>query len=65
MKATHMLESFPEAGRIVPEIGRPTIREVLKNDYRIVYRIISSERIDILRIHSSARPWRFCGNPTP
>ncbi len=56
IKVTRMLESFPEAGRMMPELGRPAVREVLKNGYRIVYRIVSSERVDILRIHSSARP---------
>jgi len=51
-----MLENFPEAGRMVPEVAHPAVREVLKNSYRIVYRIVSPARIDILRIHSGARP---------
>lgn len=29
----------PLAGRIVPEIGRPDIREVLQGAYRLVYRV--------------------------
>lgn len=56
VKATRMLENFPEAGRMVPEVAHPAVREVLKNGYRIVYRIVSPLRIDILRIHSGARP---------
>jgi plasmid stabilization system protein ParE len=29
---------FRDSGRIVPEVGKPDIREVLHGDYRIVYR---------------------------
>ena len=28
---------FPEAGRIVPEINKPEIREVLRYSYRIIF----------------------------
>jgi toxin ParE1/3/4 len=31
------IPSFPKAGRIVPELGREDIREVLSGSYRIVY----------------------------
>ena len=31
------LEQFPESGRIVPEVGKPSIREVLCGNYRVVY----------------------------
>ncbi|MCA9647919.1 MAG: type II toxin-antitoxin system RelE/ParE family toxin [Myxococcales bacterium] len=34
---------LPSAGRIVPEIGRDDIREVLVRTYRIVYRVIPDE----------------------
>ena len=32
------LASFPESGRIVPELNRPEIREVIARPYRVVYR---------------------------
>jgi len=32
------LADFPRSGRMVPEIGRPNIRELLYKDYRIIYR---------------------------
>ena len=32
------LADFPLSGRMVPEIGRPNIRELLYKDYRIIYR---------------------------
>lgn len=31
---------MPNAGRIVPEVGRPDVREVLLRTYRIVYRVV-------------------------
>lgn len=45
----------PELGRIVPEIHKKKIRELIVGNYRIVYRIISSKKIDILTIHHSRR----------
>lgn len=33
------LEQFPESGRIVPEVGKPSIREILFGHYRIIYSI--------------------------
>ncbi|MBN1461813.1 MAG: type II toxin-antitoxin system RelE/ParE family toxin [Armatimonadetes bacterium] len=32
------LESFPDMGRMVPEVGRSSIREVLVAPYRLIYR---------------------------
>ena len=31
------LKQFPEMGRMVPEINRPEIRELIYKQYRIVY----------------------------
>ena len=31
--------AIPQAGRIVPEFGKPDIREVLLGNYRIVYQM--------------------------
>jgi addiction module RelE/StbE family toxin len=57
-----ILTSLPEAGRIVPEIQKKKIRELILGNYRIVYRIISSKQIDILTIHHSRRLIK--NNPT-
>jgi toxin ParE1/3/4 len=51
-----LIEDFPKSGRIVPELGHPQIREHISGNYRIVYYIVSKIRIDILTVHSSARP---------
>lgn len=48
------LESFPESGKIVPEFGHKSIRELIEGNYRIVYKI-HSDYIGIARVHHSAR----------
>jgi toxin ParE1/3/4 len=40
---------FPRRGRIVPELGREEIREVLYGAYRLIYRI-EPKRIAILTV---------------
>lgn len=32
------LSTFPDMGRMMPEAGRPEVREVLVDPYRIIYR---------------------------
>lgn len=48
------LRQHPEAGSVVTEIGRPTIREIFQGSYRIIYRILA-DRVDILTVFHSAR----------
>ena len=43
------LASFPEMGRIVPEIENNQFREILYGNYRIIYRI-EKKQISILTI---------------
>lgn len=52
---TEILLTKPSVGRIVPEIKKANIRELILGNYRIIYKIISTKRIDILTIHHSAR----------
>ena len=52
---TDILVTFPESGRIVPEIKNKDIREIIFGNYRIIYRISSSSKIDILTIHHGSR----------
>ncbi|MFQ5741667.1 MAG: type II toxin-antitoxin system RelE/ParE family toxin [Acidobacteriota bacterium] len=33
------LEKLPYSGRVVPELGRPDIREVIYGAYRVIYRV--------------------------
>jgi addiction module RelE/StbE family toxin len=37
--ATSQLTLFPRSGRVVPELARDEIRELIVGDYRIVYRL--------------------------
>ncbi len=48
------LEKFPKSGRVVPEFDLPTIRELIEGNYRIVYKV-SSTQVAIIRVHHSAR----------
>lgn len=52
---TEILQTQPFAGRIVPEIGKKTIRELIQGNYRIIYKIVNANRIDILTVHHSRR----------
>jgi len=50
------LSSFPYLGRIVPEYSDDSIREIVKGQYRIVYKINNDkESIYIIAIHHSKR----------
>jgi plasmid stabilization system protein ParE len=51
-----LLHQHPRMGRIVPEFGNETIRELLYRQYRIIYRLISPERIDVLTLQTGLRP---------
>lgn len=51
-RAVGRLEDHPESGRIVPEIGRAEVRELIHGAYRIVYRI-EEDRVLILTVRGS------------
>jgi len=53
-EATERLEEFPLSGRMVPEVGRKDIREVILGNYRIIYRV-RDEEVEILTVHHGAR----------
>jgi toxin ParE1/3/4 len=50
-----ILAKKPEIGRVVPEINNNKIRELILGNYRIIYKVINKNRIDILTVHHSAR----------
>src|SRR3954453_14522694 len=52
--SVNRLREFPDSGQIVPEIGKPKIREVFHGSYRIIYRI-DLDRIFILTVFHGAR----------
>lgn len=56
----HLLErvaslgSFPDSGRVVPELQRDDIREIMVGAYRVVYRR-GKDRVEIAAIRHHAR----------
>jgi len=52
--ATEHLGQFPLSGRIVQEIGREDIREIILGNYRIIYRVLPDE-VEVLTVHHGAR----------
>ena len=53
--AIEQLESFPQSGHVVPEFARPDLRELIRGQYRIVYRVLEGN-VQLIRIHHAARP---------
>jgi toxin ParE1/3/4 len=43
------LESSPQSGRVVPEIGNDQFRELIYGNYRIIYRV-EKKQVSILTI---------------
>jgi plasmid stabilization system protein ParE len=53
---TKVLSEFPEMGRVVPEFGLPSIREIIFKSYRIVYRLNHESRVvEVSRFWHGAR----------
>lgn len=52
---TKVLKTNPNLGRAVPEFANEQYRELIEGNYRIIYKIVDKERIDILTIHHAAR----------
>lgn len=55
-KITH-LGDFPKIGRVIPEIGRETAREVFYKSYRIMYEITDAQ-IEIITVYHGSRDFR-------
>jgi toxin ParE1/3/4 len=54
LHATRHLPAFPESGRPMPEANSPSIREVIYQGYRIVYRL-RSDTIEIVMVAHGSR----------
>ena len=52
--ATGRIELFPRSGRIVPELGRQDLREIIVGEYRLVYRV-EPEAAVLLTVFRSSR----------
>ncbi len=54
MDLAERLTRFPRKGRMVPEVGRSVIREVLYGRYRIIYRL-HPKQISIIAVRHQRR----------
>jgi len=59
LQATRHLPEFPQIGRLMPEAKSPSIREVIYQGYRIVYRLCPDTVEIVMVAHGS----RDLGNP--
>lgn len=49
------LRNHSNLGRKVPEIDLEYIREIIEGNFRIIYMVVDSTRIDILTIHHTSK----------
>jgi addiction module RelE/StbE family toxin len=54
IEATARLQAFPQSGRIVPELNRDDVREIIVGAYRIVYRL-EPQAVTVLTVFRSSR----------
>jgi addiction module RelE/StbE family toxin len=54
---TDRLQEFPLSGRVIPEIGEQSCREIIYGSYRIMYRIDDND-VWITGIVHGARDWK-------
>ena len=52
---TKILTSQVYSGKIVPEMENQHIRELIEGNYRIIYKILNDQRVDILTVHHTSR----------
>jgi toxin ParE1/3/4 len=52
--AVESVARMPFAGRVVPELGQPDVREVIRRNYRIVYRA-HERRVVVLAVFDGRR----------
>ncbi|MEO1256310.1 MAG: type II toxin-antitoxin system RelE/ParE family toxin [Bacteroidota bacterium] len=60
---TQQLRRHPNSGREVPELDNPRIRELILGNYRIIYCLVSDERVDILNSPSFSSTTRLIKQP--
>ena len=51
-----LLETFQMMGRMVPETNITAIRELIVNEYRIIYAVPDKTQVNILTVRHSSRP---------
>jgi addiction module RelE/StbE family toxin len=64
VEAVDRLSAFPLSGRVVPELGQKTVREVIYGNYRIVYRVTESA-VQVLTVFHASRLFTLLGEIPP
>lgn len=54
-RRTQVLKIHPHTGKIITEIKLEKFREINEGNFRILYKIVNENRIDILSVFHSAR----------
>ena len=54
-KRTEILRDQVFAGKKVEEVDDMKIRELIEGNYRIIYKVVSRDKIHILTVHHSSR----------
>ncbi|MEE9408883.1 MAG: type II toxin-antitoxin system RelE/ParE family toxin [Polaribacter sp.] len=54
-KRAQILKTQLYSGKIVDEFQSENFRELIEGNYRIIYKIVSNTKIDIITIHHSSR----------
>jgi len=52
---THILTFQMLVGKVVPELNQKEIRELVEGNYRIIYKVVSRNRVDVLTVHHTSR----------
>ena len=55
LERVKQLQTNQNIGRVVPEAGIKSVRELIEGNYRIIYRIVDSKTIHILTVFHSKR----------
>jgi addiction module RelE/StbE family toxin len=58
IETVELLENFPLSGRQVPELDDIELREVILGSYRLIYRFVGDDRLEVITIHHGARRLR-------
>lgn len=52
--AVGRLDQSPRRGRVVPELGRQEVREILFGQYRVIYKV-TQEKVEVLTVRHGRR----------
>ena len=56
MREVERLRDHPDIGRVVPELGVPSFRELVVRSYRLIYRVChETNSVEVVRVWHAAR----------